>query len=59
MSNREIQSLIDSNKILKQHIEFLRVKLKKTENALEMVVNMSEVDNLDKLEKFDITFSVN
>lgn len=59
MSNREIQSIIDSNKILKQHIEFLRVKLKKTETALEMVVNMSEVDNLDKLEKFDITFSVN
>jgi len=37
-SEDDIRSLVECNKILKEHLEFLRTKLKKTENLLELYI---------------------
>lgn len=41
-SEEEIRSLIETNKILKEHAEFLRVKLRNAENLLELYVKTQE-----------------
>lgn len=58
----EIESLREANKILKEHLEFLRTKLKKTEAILEMyieAVDRSEKEVKEKEVKFTNLISLN
>jgi hypothetical protein len=50
-SDKEIQSLIECNKILKEHVEFLRVKLKNAETLLELYLSIMESEEKEEKEE--------
>lgn len=58
-SQKEIESLIECNKILKEHIDFLRAKLKNAESLLELYLSTMESDEDEnnkeiKISKFNL-----
>lgn len=42
VSETDIQALIECNRILKEHLDFLRAKLNKTEAVLDMYIKATE-----------------
>lgn len=43
----DVKSLIEANKILRNHLNYLRIKLKKTESILELCITLlNDNDNL-------------
>lgn len=53
-SEEDVRSLLESNRILKEHLEFLRAKLKKTESLLELYI---KAEQKKEKEKKDITIN--
>jgi hypothetical protein len=49
VSEIDVDALIECNRILKEHLEYLRVKLQKTEAVLEMFIQSTEES--EKIEK--------
>lgn len=42
VSETDIETLIECNRILKEHLDFLRAKLNKTEAVLDMYIKATE-----------------
>jgi hypothetical protein len=41
-TEEDVKSLVETNRILKEHLDFLRVKLRKSENLLELYIRAQE-----------------
>jgi hypothetical protein len=41
-SEEDVKSLLESNRILKEHLDFLRTKLKKTECLLQLYIKAEQ-----------------
>jgi len=41
-SQKDVESLIESNRILKEHLEFLRIKYKNANNLLDLYITASQ-----------------
>jgi len=58
-SEEDVRSLVECNRILKEHLEFLRAKLKKTENLLELYIRAEQEKENDDTDFRKITYSLN
>jgi hypothetical protein len=58
VSEKDVQDLLSCNRMLKEHLDFLRAKLSKTEAILEMYIKAVEKEDEKKL-TITNTFSLN
>jgi hypothetical protein len=58
VSEKDVQDLLSCNQMLKEHLDFLRAKLSKTEAILEMYIKAVEKEDEKKL-TITNTFSLN
>jgi hypothetical protein len=59
VSETDVQALANCNKILKDHLDFLRAKLSKTEAILEMYIKAVEKEEERSIKIVKQTFSLN
>ncbi len=58
VSEKDVQDLLSCNQMLKEHLDFLRAKLSKTEAILEMYIKAVEKEDEKKL-TITNTFTLN
>jgi len=59
ISETDVQALVKRNKMLNDHLDFLRAKLSKTEAILEMCIKAVEKEEPKRIKLVNQTFSLN
>lgn len=59
VSETDVQALVNCNKMLKDHLDFLRAKLSKTEAILEMYIKAVEKEEERSIKLTKTIFSLN
>jgi hypothetical protein len=59
VSETDVQALVNCNKMLKDHLDFLRAKLSKTEAILEMYIKAVEQEEERSIKHVKPIFSLN
>ena len=54
----DVKSLVETNRILKDHLEFLRAKVRKSENLLELYIRAQEAKE-DSRNNINKNYSLN